>query len=50
MRTVELGAAEPDVAAAVQEPAGVTQLFAHVTVRLTGLYSSVPGGLGAIHG
>jgi hypothetical protein len=37
VRTVELGAADPTVAAVVQEPVGITQVFPHVTVRLTGV-------------
>lgn len=43
VRTVELGAADPTVASVVQEPVGITQ--PHVTVRLTGVYSSVLDGL-----
>jgi hypothetical protein len=45
VRTGQLGAADPTVAAVVQGPVGITQVFPHVTVRLTGVYSSVPGGL-----
>jgi hypothetical protein len=45
VRTVELGAGDPTVAAVAQEPAGVTHVSPHVTVRLSGVYSSVPGGL-----